>query len=289
MELVIVLTLVRGGVYCLLAVGFSLIYGNARIINLAHTGFFMVATYGLFYFTRELGLGIIPSIALTVPAVTLLGILAYRFLINPIRMHPGAVLLMTVALAMAFEELMLELFSSQYQSVYPYIPGYRLLLGVRVLNQHLVILGIVAVVIIMVWLILTKTKLGVALRATAQDAEIANLMGISVPRTLMITMGIATALAGIAATAVAPMWTIYPGMWTPPLVMIMVIVVLGGLGSIKGSVIGAFIIALVEVLVITQMSRYIYLTTVFATVVMVIVLVVRPGGLFGVMFEEERL
>ena len=249
----------------------------------------MVATYGLFYFTRELGLGIIPSIALTVPAVTLLGILAYRFLINPIRMHPGAVLLMTVALAMAFEELMLELFSSQYQSVYPYIPGYRLLLGVRVLNQHLVILGIVAVVIIMVWLILTKTKLGVALRATAQDAEIANLMGISVPRTLMITMGIATALAGIAATAVAPMWTIYPGMWTPPLVMIMVIVVLGGLGSIKGSVIGAFIIALVEVLVITQMSRYIYLTTVFATVVMVIVLVVRPGGLFGVMFEEERL
>jgi branched-chain amino acid transport system permease protein len=78
-------------------------------------------------------------------------------------------------------------------------------------------------------------------------------------------------------------------MWTPPLVMIMVIVVLGGLGSIKGSVIGAFIIALVEVLVITQMSRYIYLTTVFATVVMVIVLVVRPGGLFGVMFEEERL
>ena len=289
MELVIVLTLVRGGVYCLLAVGFSLIYGNARIINLAHTGFFMVATYGLFYFTRELGLGIIPSIALTVPAVTLLGILAYRFLINPIRMHPGAVLLMTVALAMAFEELMLELFSSQYQSVYPYIPGYRLILGVRVLNQHLVILGIVAVVIIMVWLILTKTKLGVALRATAQDAEIANLMGISVPRTLMITMGIATALAGIAATAVAPMWTIYPGMWTPPLVMIMVIVVLGGLGSIKGSVIGAFIIALVEVLVITQMSRYIYLTTVFATVVMVIVLVVRPGGLFGVMFEEERL
>jgi branched-chain amino acid transport system permease protein len=288
-ELVIVLTLVRGGVYCLLAVGFSLIYGNARIINLAHTGFFMVATYGLFYFTRELGLGIIPSIAITVPAVTLLGILAYRFLINPIRMHPGAVLLMTVALAMAFEELMLELFSSQYQSVYPYIPGYRLILGVRVLNQHLVILGIVAVVIIMVWLILTKTKLGVALRATAQDAEIANLMGISVPRTLMITMGIATALAGIAAIAVAPMWTIYPGMWTPPLVMIMVIVVLGGLGSIKGSVIGAFIIALVEVLVITQMSRYIYLTTVFATVVMVIVLVVRPGGLFGVMFEEERL
>jgi len=288
-ELILILTLVRGGIYTLLAIGFSLIYGNARVINLAHTGFFMLATYGLFYFTRELGLSIIPSIAITLPAVTLLGILAYRFLINPIRMHPGAVLLITVALAMVLEELMLEFFSSQYQSVYSYLPGYREILGVRVLNQHLLTLGIVVVVIVAVWLVLTKTKLGVALRATAQDDEIASLMGISVPRTLMITMGIATALAGVAATTVAPLWTIYPGMWTPPLVMVMVIVVLGGLGSIKGSIIGAFIIALVETLIITQLSRYIYLTTVFATVVMAIVLVARPGGLFGVLFEEERL
>ena len=289
MELVIILTLVRGGIYTLLAIGFSLIYGNARVINLAHTAFFMVAIYGLFYFTRQLGLGIIPAIAITLPAVTLLGILAYRFLINPIRMHPGAVLLMTVALAMVFEELMLEFFTSQYQSVYSYIPGYQEILGVRVLNQHLLTLGVVVAVIIIVRLILTKTKLGVAVRATADDAEVASLMGISVPRTLMITMGIATALAGVAAITVAPLWTIYPNMWTPPLVMVMVIVVLGGLGSVKGSIIGAFIIALVETLIITQLSRYIYLTTVFATVVMAVVLVVRPGGLFGVMFEEEKL
>ena len=289
MELVIILTLVRGGIYTLLAIGFSLIYGNARVINLAHTAFFMVAIYGLFYFTRQLGLGIIPAIAITLPAVTLLGILAYRFLINPIRMHPGAVLLMTVALAMVFEELMLEFFTSQYQSVYSYIPGYQEILGIRVLNQHLLTLGVVVAVIIIVRLILTKTKLGVAVRATADDAEVASLMGISVPRTLMITMGIATALAGVAAITVAPLWTIYPNMWTPPLVMVMVIVVLGGLGSVKGSIIGAFIIAFVETLIITQLSQYIYLTTIFATVVMAIVLVVRPGGLFGVMFEEEKL
>lgn len=289
MELVIILTLVRGGIYTLLAIGFSLIYGNARVINLAHTAFFMVAIYGLYYFTRQLGLGIIPAIAITLPAVTLLGILAYRFLINPIRMHPGAVLLMTVALAMVFEELMLEFFTSQFQSVYSYIPGYQLIFGVRVLNQHLLTLGVVVAVIIIVRLILTKTKLGVAVRATADDAEVASLMGISVPRTLMITMGIATALAGVAAITVAPLWTIYPNMWTPPLVMVMVIVVLGGLGSVKGSIIGAFIIAFVETLIITQLSQYIYLTTIFATVVMAIVLVVRPGGLFGVMFEEERL
>jgi len=283
------MTLVTGGVYALLAIGFSLIFGNARVINLAHTGFFMLTAYGLWYFMRNLGIDAVWAILITVPSVTLLGILAYRYLINPIREHHAAVLLMTIALAMVFQELMRAIFSSLYWAIPALIPGFTEILGVRVLNQHLLTLGIVAVVIVVVWLILTKTKLGIALRATAQDAEVASLMGISVPRTLMITMGIATALAAIAAVAVAPIWTIYPHMWTPPLVMIMVIVVLGGLGSIKGAIIGAFIIALVEVSISTLLPTYAYLKVVFAILAMVIVLSVRPGGLFGIMFEEERL
>jgi len=283
------MTLVTGGVYALLATGFSLIFGNARVINLAHTGFFMLAAYLLWYFMRQLGLDTVWAIVITVPAVTLVGILAFRFLINPIREHLAAVLLMTVALAMAFEELMTNLFTSHYHLLPNLIPGYTEIFGVRVINQYLLTLGIVVVVIVIVWLILAKTKLGIALRATAQDAEIANLMGISVPRTLMITMGIATALAAVAAVVVAPLWTIYPGMWTQPLVMVMVVVVLGGLGSVKGSIIGAFIIAFVEQSVITLMPSYTYLSTVFAILAMVIVLIVRPGGLFGVLFEEERL
>ena len=288
-ELIIVSTLVTGGVYALLATGFSLIFGNARVINLAHTAFFMVAAYGMWYLMRELGLGIIESIAITVSATTLLGLLAYWFLINRIREHHAAVLLMTVALALVFQEIFLGIFASHYRAIPFLISGYSEILGVRVLNQHLLSLGIVAAVIIIVWLVLTKTKLGIALRATAQDAEIANLMGISVPRTLLITMGIATALAAIAAVAVAPLWVVYPYMWNAPLVMILVIVVLGGLGSIKGSIIGAFIVAFVEVLVATLMPSGAYLKVMFAMLVMIIVLVVRPGGLFGIVFEEERL
>lgn len=288
-ELIIVSTLVTGGVYALLATGFSLIFGNARVINLAHTAFFMVAAYGMWYLMRELGLGIIESIAITVSATTLLGLLAYWFLINRIREHHAAVLLMTVALALVFQEIFLGIFASHYRAIPFLISGYSEILGVRVLNQHLLSLGIVAAVIVIVWLVLTKTKLGIALRATAQDAEIANLMGISVPRTLLVTMGIATALAAIAAVAVAPLWVVYPYMWNAPLVMILVIVVLGGLGSIKGSIIGAFIVALVEVLVATLMPSGAYLKVMFAMLVMIIVLVVRPGGLFGIVFEEERL
>jgi branched-chain amino acid transport system permease protein len=289
LQLIIVSTLVTGGVYALLAIGFSLIFGNARVINMAHTAFFMVAAYGMWYFMRELGLGVIASIAITVPATTLLGLLAYWFLINRIREHHAAVLLMTVALALVFQQIFLGIFASHYRSIPYLISGYSEILGVRVLNQHLLSLGIVAAVIVIVWLVLTKTKLGIALRATAQDAEIANLMGISVPRTLLITMGIATALAAIAAVAVAPLWVVYPYMWNAPLVMVLVIVVLGGLGSIKGSIIGAFIVALVEVLVATLMPSGAYLKVMFAMLVMIIVLVVRPGGLFGIVFEEERL
>ena len=183
----------------------------------------------------------------------------------------------------------LGLFASHYRIIPSLISGYSEIFGIRVLNQHLLSLGIVAVVIVVVWLVLTKTKLGIAIRATAQDAEIANLMGISVPRTLLITMGIATALAAIAAIVVAPIWVVYPYMWNAPLVMVLVIVVLGGLGSIKGSIIGAFIVALVEVLVATLMPSGAYLKMMFAMLVMIIVLAVRPGGLFGIVFEEEKL
>jgi len=288
-EQIVIMTLVTGGVYALLAIGFSLIFGNARVINLAHTGFFMLAAYGLYYFMRIAGLHTIWAILITVPAVTALGILAYRFLINPIREHLAAVLLMTVALAMAFQEAMTGVFSSLYWSIPALIPGFTSILGVSVLNQHLLTLGIVAVVIAIVALILSRTKLGIALRAVAQDAEVATLMGISVPRTLMITMGIATCLAAVAAVAVVPIWIIHPAMWSPPLVMVMVIVVLGGLGSVKGAIIGAFIISFVEVLVSNTMPTYAYLKVVFAILAMVIVLIVRPAGLFGTIFEEEKL
>ena len=288
-EQIIIGTLVTGGVYALLAIGFSLIFGNARVINMAHTGFFMLAAYGLYYFIRKLGLDTPWAIIITLPAVTLVGILAYRFLINPIREHHAAVLLMTVALALAFQEIMTAAFSSKFWSIPSLIPGFTNILGVSVLNQNMLVLGVVAVVIVAVWLILSKTKLGIALRATAQDAEVATLMGINVPRTLMITMGIATFLAAVAAVVVAPIWTILPTMWTAPLVMVMVIVVLGGLGSVKGAIIGAFIIALVEVSVKVLMRDYSFLAVVFAILAMIIVLIVRPGGLFGVIFEEERL
>ena len=289
---VLVLTMVKGSVYALLASGLSLIYGVGRIVNLAHTAFFMLAAYGMFYFMRSLEWGPLPSIVLTLAGVTLVGLLVYRFFLDRIRQHHAALLIMTVALAMALQELMRISFHRQttLPGSVPYlIAGDTTILGVTVLKQELLTLGTVAGVIIILWLLLSKTKLGIAIRATANDAEVANLMGISVPRTLMLTMGIGTGLAGVAAVLMAPISGVIYYMWMSPLMMVLVIVVLGGLGSMKGSIIGALIIAVVEALTFILLPHRTYLATVFALAVMVLVLIVKPGGLFGTIFEEERL
>jgi len=286
---IIIQTLTRGGIYALLASGMSLIFGVAHIVNLAHTAFFMVAAYGMWFFMREQGWGPLESAAATVPAVTLLGILVYRFLIDRIRQHAQVVLLITVALAMLLQEALLLVFQSHYRTAPPLIPGIQTILGTVVTNQQLLILGAVAVVMVLMWLSLSKTKLGISIRATAQDAEIANLMGISIPRTLMITMAIGTGLAAVAGVLMAPVWVFHPHIWMSPLTMVLAIVILGGLGSIKGSVIGAFIMGLVETLVIFLLPQQGYMRMAFALLAMVVILAVRPEGLFGTVFEEEKL
>jgi len=285
----IIQMLVTGGVYALLALGFSLIFGVARMINLAHTAFFMLAAYGMFFCSYQLGLDPISSIILSIVVTTLVAVASYKVFIDRIREHQVTVLLITIALAMVFQELMLLAFGAHFRAAPALIPGYLEVLGVRITNQQLLSVGIVLVVLVCVWALLLRTKLGLAIRATAQDAEIANLMGISVSRVLLITMGIAAALAAVSGVVVAPLWVVYPYMWLSPLVMVMAIVTLGGLGSIKGSVIGAFIIAFVETSVVFLVPEGAFLKLAFALLAMVIILVVRPEGLFGVVFEEERL
>jgi len=296
---IIIRTLTRGAVYALLASGMTLLFGVANIVNLAHTAFFMVASFGVFYFTSTRisqvpfdgpGWPVLPSIILTVVAVTGLGLLVYRFLINRVRQHPQVVLLITIALAMVFQEIMDFTFEGHARRIRePFISGSIEILGESISYQRLLVVGVAIAVMIGLWLILSRTKLGVAIRATANDAEVANLMGISVSRTLLITMGIGTGLAALAGVLTAPLWVFHPHVWMGPLTMVLAIVVLGGLGSIKGSLIGAFIIALVENLVIFLLPDYGYLRMAFALLFMIVVLAVRPGGLFGTVFEEERL
>ena len=296
-ERIIVHTLVSGGVFAILAVGFSLIFGVARVLNMAHTAFFALAAFGTFYLLSSvvgLELAVAPAIIIVVIIVGLLGMLAYKLVLNPVREHHAAVLLITIALAMIAEEVLVWRFGGQHRTIRFLVPGSVDIFGITIANQNLLTLGVVAAAIVAVWLILSKTKLGVAIRAVANDTEIAGLMGISASRVLMITMGIATALAAIAGVVMAPLTTIAPGMWGPPLMTVMVVVIIGGLGSIKGSIIGAFILGLVSAVSVIDPLALLrgggaYLNMTFTLAAMVIVLIVRPSGLFGTLFEEEKL
>jgi branched-chain amino acid transport system permease protein len=288
-EGIIVNTLVKGGVYALLAIGFSLIFGVARLLNLAHTAFYMLAAYGIYTFAQLLGWNPILSIFLSIFITTLIGLATYKLFIDRVREHQITVMLITLALAMAFQEIMLLVFGGHYLSAPSFVSGYWEIIGVKVSYQHLLTFGVVLVVLLGIWALFSKTKLGIAIRATAQDTEVANLMGINVSTILFTVMGIAAGLAAVAGVVVAPTLVLEPHMLWPPFVMVMAIITLGGLGSVKGSVVGAFILAFVEVLVVFLLPAGAFLKGAFALLVMVIVLVVRPEGLYGVAFEEERL
>ncbi len=285
---ILVYGLMNGAVYAMLAVGFSLIFGAARIINLAHTAYFMLAAYAIFFLGSTLALHPLIAIPLSIVIVVAIGVFVYYVFMEPIREHETAVLIMTVAVALVFQELILILFGGHYRGVSSIVSGYISPMGIRISYQYLLTLGVVSVSLIAVWLVLMKTRLGVAIRSSAQDREVANLMGMNVARIAAVTMAISVGLAAVAGVMVAPLYTLEPHMWLDPLVLVLAIVILGGLGSIKGSFIGALILAFIEVTVVFTMPGGAFLKVAIALAIMLTILVIRPEGLFGVYLEGER-
>ena len=288
LEGIIITGLISSGVYALLAIGFSLIFGAARIINLTHTAFYMLAAYLIFTFTSSFDLNPVLSIIISIVAVTIIGVLVYKFVIERVQAHEATVLIVTIAMAIIIQEVVLLAFGGHFRGVSSLISGYATIVGVKVTYQYLLTFGAVAIILFGTWALLMKTKLGIAIRATAQDRAIANLMGINVARIGMITMAIAVALAAIAGALVAPLFTLTPYMWMHPLVMVLAVVVLGGLGSIKGSFVGALILGFTETLVVFLVPMGAFLKGAVALAIMLVIILIRPEGLFGVSFEEER-
>jgi branched-chain amino acid transport system permease protein len=280
--------LVNSGVYALLALGFSLIFGVARIVNIAHTAFYMLAAYALYGLLVIAKIPFLLAIPLAVVAVVALSMVCYKLVIEPVRQHESAVLIATIALALIFQESLLVAFGGSFRGIPNTVEGVVSIIGVRVSYQRLIVLVVVALTLVATWYLLNRTRLGLAIRAAANDQEIANLMGINVGRVAMYTVGISVALAAIAGVVVAPVFVVDPLMWLAPLVTMLAIVVLGGLGSLKGSVIGAFIIGYVEAITVFAVPSGSYLKGAVALSIMIVVLLIRPEGLFGVVFEEER-
>ncbi len=285
---IVISGLINGSIYALLAIGFSLIFGVARIVNIAHTAFYMLAAYLIYIGTHHLGMPPWAGMLAAIPVTILVALICFRLFISPIQEHEAAVLIATIALAMIFQETLLVSFGGHYLGVPPLTTGYVELLGVRVGKQHILALAAVLVALVVVWFLLMRTRMGLAIRATAQDREVANLMGMNVTRVAMVTMAVSVMLAAVAGAIVVPLTVLDPHMWMPPLIMMLAIVVLGGVGSIKGSLAGAYILGFTEALVVFLIPMGAFLKGSVALSIMILVLLIRPEGLFGVAFEEER-
>src|SRR3954469_20307658 len=179
---ILVTGLVNGGVYALLAIGFSLIFGVARIVNIAHTAFYMLGAYCFYTLLVRTGLGFALAGVISVLAVTLLALVCYRLVIEPVREHESAVLIATIALGLIFQELMLRAYGGHYLGVPSTIDGTARFFGVSIPYQRLLILCVAAVMLLATWFFLYRTRMGLAIRPTANDLEVANLMGMNVRR-----------------------------------------------------------------------------------------------------------
>ncbi|MCL0102399.1 branched-chain amino acid ABC transporter permease [Dehalococcoidia bacterium] len=288
-EAILINGLVLGGMYAILAVGFALVFGVAKILNMAHTAFYMVGAFLILIMTIMLGFPSLPSIVLAIAIMGITGSVIYKLFLDRVKEHPVAVMIISVGVAILFQEVLLIGFGGHFRGIDPFVRGFVEIAGIRATYQQVIAIATSLVALVAIRLLLSKTRVGNAIRAVAEDREIANVMGIDVSRMCVITMGISVVLATVAGAVVAPIFMVHPLMWMHPLTIVLAAVVLGGLGSIKGSILGAFILGFAETAVVFLVPMGAFLRGAVGLSVMVVVLLLRPEGLFGVVFEEERL
>lgn len=271
---------IQGSIYALLAMGFSLVYGVGGILNQAHGAFYVITAY-IFYscFVNIPVYGYLIGIIIALIATTLIGGLVYLLLIKPLKESHVGVVIVTFAFAFFIERFVSIAVDSIYHNMPYIITGYFTFFGVNVQYQYLIILIVALILLALISLFINKLKLGKSIRAVAQDPEAASLMGINVDRILAYTLMISAFLASVAAVLYVPVETVAPQIGWNVLLNSFSIVVLGGLGSLHGSVIGAFIIAYSR-----AFTNY-FIDPVFSALIPIIVivamLVLRPRGLFG--------
>lgn len=273
---IIIIGTILGGILTLVACGFTLTFGVGRIFNFAHGTFFAISAYTAYALFPYLGYS---SLLIGVLASAIFG-LSVHYLIKPIRKNEIMVILLTLSLALLVDQIILMVFGVDAISLHPIVKGSIDVFGVKITNVKILSFAItVASIIILEWLI-KRTRLGREISAVSQDVESAMIVGIDVERVFMFTLLISSVLAGIGGILYAQIYSLTPNSALEILLLAFAIVVVGGLGSVKGSVISAFIISYIKTAVsVTLGTRWSELAVLL---VIIAILIVRPQGLFGV-------
>jgi branched-chain amino acid transport system permease protein len=273
--------LLIGGVYSLVAIGLTVIFGVMKVINFAHGALMMLGMYASYWIATLLQINVYATIVFVLPLLFIVGVLFQRVLISPIMNAPAHNQLFLTLGVMLF---------LQNMAVYLWTPDYRILrtpytnINFYIGDINISLVHILAFIMALVfsgilYVILHKTDLGRAIRASSEEPVGAKLMGINIKRIYWITFGIGAACAGVAGTAITPFFPIYPYVGDIFILTAYVVVVLGGMGSVLGALVGGLIIGMADS--IGAMILPGSMKSVLSFVIFIMILLFKPTGLFG--------
>jgi branched-chain amino acid transport system permease protein len=282
--------LMLGSTYSLIAIGYTLIFGVLHLVHLAHGEVFMVGAFIGLYAVKYTGGGSATAIVAAVLASALLGVLIEVLAIRPIRRRKGhalAPMISTIGVGIVLQEVATRLFGGEQVGFPVRMEAASWQLGpVSVTSVQLVILGVSLLLMVGLHLFVTRTTMGMAMRATAESTLISHTLGINTDRVILLTFAIASGLGGVAGVLVGMSFnSISPYMGVDMGIKGLAAMLLGGLGNIYGAMLGGLIIGIVEVISVAYLaSSY---RDAFAFVIIIAVLLFRPKGIFGSSYHVE--
>jgi branched-chain amino acid transport system permease protein len=276
--------LLMGGIYALIAMGLSLQYGVARVLNIAHGEFIMLGAFITWVMYTMFGINPLLSLVVVGPIVFIIGFLLHRTLFTRLRVtapNPGAYeassMLATFGLLFIIQNVALLIWGGDMRAYSYYNFGINLWGAVFAANR-LIALIFAVVIGVAFYIFLARTRLGKAIRAAAQDPTTAGLMGVNINLVLALCFGFGAIMAGLAGVFISMCFPIYPVMGLEYLIITLIVIVLGGLGSIPGSFIGGFILGLIGSIVSSWQPA---LALAAYYILFMLLLVVRPKGILG--------
>ncbi len=275
-----------GAMYALMALGFSLIWGILNLFNFGHGGLYMFGAYLTWVLVTKLGMNLILSIVVMFLVMFLLGMLIEVLLIRPLGKYRGkdewmmGTVVVTLMVAIFFEAGSLSVFGGNFKTLPALIDKVLQIGSFRLSCQMIISFALAVFLIAAMWRFLKSTKSGLAMQAMAQESDGAQMVGINPSFIYILTFAISAAFAGAAGSLLAPIYNIYPGVGWQAFGKAFVVVMIGGLGSISGTIYAGFLLGLMESF--SNIFISVKWTPVISFVFMILVLLVRPKGLFGI-------
>ena len=273
----------------LYAIGFAMVYGVSRLPNFAHGALYVVSGFITWSFLNSLGLNYLLSIILALIATAIIGALIYRFILIRVRGMEISEIIASYAIGLAIlEGFRWGGFKGLTYTLPAFIEGSAEIAGVSVDYQRLLVVGIGAAVVGLLWLFTRYTRIGLAMRGMAQDERAALMLGIDSDLIAVVAMGFGSMLAGVAAVLLLPLGNIVVEAGYNILILAIAVCIVGGLGSWMGAVLAAFLIGFAQILTVVYLGAHYQM--VVALLAIILTLILRPSGLFGQQKElEERV